>query len=324
MRRISYSKRIEKLVKIDKPFILISQIQRSGGTLLSQLFDGHPECFAHPNEIKWGKPKKWDWPDHKPQKLGAKKLFRLIHEEWIDPFAKHGFYKKSPKKTHEEYPFVFDLRLQKSIFYMLVKHTPPLSMRSALDYYLTAFFNAWIDHQNLYAPGKKFVTGFIPRLIMHEESLSRFFSDYPESYVISSIRHPAGWYSSAANHGYKKHGDIKNQLQFWIDSTKAILKAKKQHGDKIIVKTFEDLVKKPDQTMIEIAQHTKIEWHKTLVQPTFNSMPIQSNSHFKGVDFIDPAVADNYKQVLDIETIDLIEKHTAEIYDEALTSGLLT
>ena len=322
MIRNCYSKRLDKLVNVDRPFILISQIQRSGGTLLSQLFDGHPECFSHPYEIKWGKPKKWDWPNYDVQKLGAKKLFKLIHEEWIDPFAKQGFYKKSPKNTHEKYPFVFDLRLQKTVFYKLAKDCPPLSMRSALDYYLTAFFTAWIDYQNLYIPEKKFVTGFIPRLVMHEKSLSQFFCDYPESFVISSIRHPAGWYSSATSHGYGKHGDIKNQLQYWIDSTRAILKARKQHGDRVIIVLFEDLVKKPGQIMREIARHTNIAWHRTLVQPTFNSIPIHSNSHFNSVDFVDPAVADNYKQVLDIETINFIEKHTADVYGEALKTAI--
>ena len=43
------------------PLVLISQIQRSGGSLLSQLFDGHPEVHAHPHELKIGYPKKDTW-----------------------------------------------------------------------------------------------------------------------------------------------------------------------------------------------------------------------------------------------------------------------
>jgi len=35
--------RIGRLVEVREPLVLISQIQRSGGSLLSQLFDGHPE-----------------------------------------------------------------------------------------------------------------------------------------------------------------------------------------------------------------------------------------------------------------------------------------
>ncbi|MEE9610141.1 MAG: hypothetical protein V3W19_02760, partial [Desulfatiglandales bacterium] len=44
------------------PLALISQVQRSGGTLLSQLFDGHPELHAHPHELKIGYPTKYTWP----------------------------------------------------------------------------------------------------------------------------------------------------------------------------------------------------------------------------------------------------------------------
>jgi len=45
------------------PIALISQIQRSGGSLLSQLFDGHPELHAHPHELKIGYLKKYHWPE---------------------------------------------------------------------------------------------------------------------------------------------------------------------------------------------------------------------------------------------------------------------
>ena len=54
--------RLEHVVEVREPLVLVSQVQRSGGTLLSQLFDGHPECHAHPSEIYIGHPRKWDWP----------------------------------------------------------------------------------------------------------------------------------------------------------------------------------------------------------------------------------------------------------------------
>ena len=54
--------RSNHLVPVREPLVLISQIQRSGGTLLSQLFDGHPELHAHPSELKIGRPKFWHWP----------------------------------------------------------------------------------------------------------------------------------------------------------------------------------------------------------------------------------------------------------------------
>jgi hypothetical protein len=47
---------------VTSPIALISQIQRSGGSLLSQLFDGHGEIYAHPHELMIGYPKKYLWP----------------------------------------------------------------------------------------------------------------------------------------------------------------------------------------------------------------------------------------------------------------------
>ena len=44
--------RLEHLIEVREPLVLISQVQRAGGTLLSQLFDGHPECHADPFELK--------------------------------------------------------------------------------------------------------------------------------------------------------------------------------------------------------------------------------------------------------------------------------
>ena len=45
------------LVGVDQPLVLVSQIPRSGGTLLMRLLDGHPQCHTVPHEygIRWPK-----------------------------------------------------------------------------------------------------------------------------------------------------------------------------------------------------------------------------------------------------------------------------
>jgi hypothetical protein len=45
---------VDQPTKLDAPLVLISQAQRSGGTLLSQLFDSHPAIAAHPHELSIG------------------------------------------------------------------------------------------------------------------------------------------------------------------------------------------------------------------------------------------------------------------------------
>ena len=40
------------LVWTDQPLVMITQMPRSGGTLLARLFDGHPACHVFPRELR--------------------------------------------------------------------------------------------------------------------------------------------------------------------------------------------------------------------------------------------------------------------------------
>ena len=73
--------------------MLVSQIQRSGGTLLSRLFDGHPECHAHPQELEIGHPKKKHWP---PIDLGRPdSWFDILHEKHAGKYRSRGYLERT-------------------------------------------------------------------------------------------------------------------------------------------------------------------------------------------------------------------------------------
>src|SRR5438046_285295 len=83
--------RLEHVVPVRQPLVVVSQVQRSGGTLLSQLFDGHPECHAHPSEIKIGYPKKWNWP---PIDLARPEdWFPMLYEDSVEKRLRRGYRK---------------------------------------------------------------------------------------------------------------------------------------------------------------------------------------------------------------------------------------
>src|SRR3954453_8310414 len=58
--------RRENVLPVDQPLALICQAQRSGGTLLAGLFDGHPQCHVHPQELRIGARHPHPWPRLKP------------------------------------------------------------------------------------------------------------------------------------------------------------------------------------------------------------------------------------------------------------------
>jgi len=309
------------LIDINQQLILISQIQRSGVTLLSQLFDGHPELYSHPAEITWGYPNKYHFPNLQQYgDITKHDLWKLLYQNWITKFAATAQYKKSPKNEFEQYPFIFDERLQKMIFLEQCEQNGYSSTRILLNSYLTSFFNSWLDYQNLHVRGKKYVTGFTPGVIIQENSPEYFFESYPDGYIIALVRHPAGWYSSAKEHSNLNKGDIPNIMKRWIDCSHAIAKAKTKWSDRLIVIQFERLVNCPEMVMRHICDIVGLNWDPVLTRPTFNSMPIQSNSHYKAVTYVDSSMDENYKQVLDQKTIEYIESISMDAYNLVLPS----
>jgi hypothetical protein len=324
--------RQQSLDIVDQPMILVSQIQRSGGTLLSQLLDGHPECHAHPYELKWGRPAKWDWPQVDLD-ADARTQFDALDESWVKQFAKLGLYEKADGQSSalarrklgqsvtysvdSSHPFVFDRPLQHHIFEDLLVQPRPKEQRQLLDAYLTAFFGAWLDYQNQYQRPKRFVTAFTPRVHMHEESVGRFFADYPDGFLVSLIRHPAAWYASATNHPDPQYSNRDAAIDLWADSTRATTEASARFSGRVIAVIFEDLIAHTDTVMRHICEHVGLTYDDTLTRPTFNGIPIKSNSHFKRSTRVDPEVNQRYRAVLSAEDLSTIETRAVPLYAAA-------
>ena len=266
--------RLEHVVPVREPLVLCSQIQRSGGTLLSQLFDGHPECHAHPHEIKIGYPREANWP---PLDLAKPEEWfeRLFEKKALTHFVE-GYQKRGAKREGESYPsydvfpFLFLPRLQKAIFDACAAGGE--RERDVLDAYFTSYFNAWLDNQNLYTGPKKVVTGFTPRLAMDPENRDRFFAAYPDGTLVSIVREPQSWYESAVKYSLRRFPDIETALGLWRESTEAAL------DERVVAVTYERLVEQPDEAMGRIAERIGIAMSPVLLQPTFNGRPIRANS----------------------------------------------
>jgi len=269
--------RLEHVVPVREALVLISQIQRSGGTLLSQLFDGHPEVHSHPHEICIGKPVKWDWP---PLDLSRPETwFETLHEPLLAEWAETGYVKDMTELRKGEepdvFPFVFSLKLQRAIFERFAAGAA--RERDVLDAYFTSYFNAWLDNHNLYTGPKKAVVGFTPRLAMELERVERLFAAYPEGLLVSVVRDPRGWYASARRHR-KYYADLEQALGLWRASTEAAIEAAGRFGERVVVLTYEELLDDPEAAMARLAARIGIAAAPELLVPTFNGRPIRANS----------------------------------------------
>jgi hypothetical protein len=314
--------RLEHVVPVREPLVLVSQIQRSGGTLLSQLFDGHPECHAHPHELKIGYPRKSNWP---PLDLARpESWFELLFEKRSLVHFLKG-YRKRPKQLteYDVFPFLFLPRLQKAIFDACVAEWRPVGERGVLDCYFTSYFNAWLDNQNLYSGVKRVVTGFVPRLAMEPGNVERFFAAYPEGLLVSIVRDPRAWYLSASRHFPRHYADVEVALGLWRRSTEAAMEARGRFGERVVLLTYERLVLETEAAMREVAERVGISMLPVLLEPTFNGRPIRANSsEVVGRFGVLPDRVGAYRDSLAAETVERIEELAGDLYDRAAAAAV--
>ena len=312
----AYKSWLENIQPVSVPLALISQIQRSGGSMLSQLFDGHPQVHAHPHELKFGYPKKYIWP---PIDLGDRpdRWFEILFEDIVVRHFRYGYKKMA--KYKDTFLFIFLPSLQKKIFLKFLNPIETKTLRDVFDAYMTSYFQAWVNNQNRLG-NKKFVTAFTPRLAFMETNMASFFKTYPDGRLISVVRDPKNWFPSANRHQSEKYGDIAKALDQWNESARSMVRNKKTYGDRVCIITFDDLVQRTESVMRYLADFLKIQFDAVLLTPTFNKIPIKPNTSFK---LENPGIMisalERYK-TLSREELDIIEAMTGDAYTQVLSA----
>jgi hypothetical protein len=262
---------------VTSPLALISQIQGSGGALLSQLFDGHPEIHAHPHELMIGYPKKHLWPridlNDRPEHW-----FEILFEDIVVQYVREGY---SEGKNHDEtFPFIFLPSLQRKIFLKYIDSAPTITRRDVFNAYMTSYFGAWLSNQN-YNGQKRFVTAFTSSLAMLKENMELFFEIYPDGRLISLVRDPKNWFPSARKRWPERCGDVGRAVSEWKESVQTMLWNKETYGDRVCLIKFEDLLSKTNAIMHYLAGFLGIEFDDILLVPTFNKLPGSAKARLK-------------------------------------------
>jgi hypothetical protein len=257
------------------PVALVSQIQRSGGSLLSQLFDGHPQLLAHPYELKIGFPKKHLWP-MLDLSDAPRRWFEVLFEDHVAGHFRNGYRKG--RQAGPVLAFILPPALQARLFLEACDAARPGTPREVLDAYFRAFFAAWLNRAD--EPGdKKFITAFTPRIAQRVPSIEAFFADYPDGRLISILRAPDNWYPSARRHS-AKYADLPAAVRLWQASARAMVRNRARFGDRVCLIRFEDLVGRTEAVMRHLARFLGIDFHPCLLAPTFNRVPIAANTSF--------------------------------------------
>jgi hypothetical protein len=260
------------------PLVLISQVQRSGGTLLTQLFDHHSNILVHHSELAWGKPSKAFWPKIN-SKTDPDQIFEQLKEPLIEIFNQVGYQKASPNADTKPdvFQFKFDIKTQKSLF-IRYWNVSAKQKRDALDAYIKSYFEAWTNY--IHPKNPKYWMAFAARLLQMPEQIDNFFCDYPDGKLITIMRNPVSWFASAKKHAPEKYGSIEEGIFLWQSSALAGLQLKKKYGDRVLLLSFEEVLKQTEDETKRICSFLKIKWETTLLNPTFNTYPIKADTSF--------------------------------------------
>lgn len=261
------------------PLVLVSQAHRSGGSLTAQLFDDHPELFAHPFEIHIGHPDKWMWPD---LDLGARptEWIDRLFERKLEQFVGRGFFKAGSNAyaAADRRPFAIDLEQLRSCFVETAGNLDRPTQRDILDCYFAAFFAAWRDWKR--TGRERWVTGFTPFTVTVASSVRRFARDYPDGRIVTLVRSPRSWRVSSLKHDARLHGDLQHSLAIWRQSAEVSLALSRSNPAGVLMTTYEQLVGDTEATMRRIAGFLGIEFLPTLTRPTFLGRELRPNSSF--------------------------------------------
>lgn len=281
------------------PLVLISQVPRSGGTLLSQLLDGHPNLLQFPHELKWGGKNDRAWPTVDPSE-GPQAVATLLISGNLTNLTRFNLrgYSKTPlvergyglKHRWSYWRYV-------DIFCEEWARRPPESRRDCLDIFMSAFFSAFHDWSDAERE-KTAITAFIPGFSLIETwpNNINFFTDYPDGQLISICRNPIDWFASASSYN-SRYADPDAALALWAESARAGCTLKDRYGDRVILLTFPSLVEHTREAMTRIAQKIGVPFDEVLLTPTFNGRGIASNSSFASKTGIDRDVLDRSSEV---------------------------
>ena len=303
------------------PLVMISQVQRSGGTLLSQLFDGHPQLCAYPQELKFDFPEADSWPELDPERGAAWNFYKLFDRNFPQQ-VRRGFTKSDRDPTR--HAFMLMSRVQYGLFAHWYAARRASNSRAILDHFFSSFFNAWLNYQGDLRR-KRWITAFAPRLANHEVHMERFFSDYPDGRLIQIVRNPKSWYPSAKNHAKSAIGKKgpAHTVNGWCISAESMLRNRKLYGERVVILRFEDIVGRTEETMRALCEKLEIAWDPIVTEPTFNGELMRANSSFavERTGVIQAPL--DREMMLSHEESDLLDKRCFDLYQKVLGEALL-
>jgi sulfotransferase family protein len=306
------------MIEVDQPLFLITQAQRSGGTLLLRLLDGHPELHVVPFQLRGIDQAAKRMPETSAQAWSALHDPRLV-ERYEEGYRQRKGAVLDDDVTHS---FELDPERQREVYDECAAALDRPATRDLFACYFTSYFSAWRD----YAGGgsARWLVGFEPGVVRSLRRRQALHEIYPDGRGISIVRDPWSWYASARR-WEPQWQNREVALDHWCRTSAGALKwrterkeAERKAGMRkrgVDLISFDALLRDTETTMRRLAAWLGIEFRPELLRPTFNGRPIRANTSFSDVDTgVSSKPLGRARDELDAEDVDYIEQHCGALY----------
>ena len=363
--------------------IFIGAINRSGGSLLPRLLDGHKNIVSYPLELPFFHDNSYykitdnyagipsTIPSLENGRLSKESKFlypglshsltptNISEKRDFDKFELVNIPKSKPKiptKWGKERSDVIGVRknyLEKS-FYENVKtdfdyekfvknfktYSEGKSNWNEIHYAKhKAYFESWDKG--------KYLTNDTSHVVMHSSgglyltNIDEFFQIYNDSRFVIPVRDVLGYIASekirlariffGARRFNKptlpslfiknfNYYDLSAKIRNWTTSVTRARLLQETFGvnENLIIYNHEKLVNDTEKVMKAFSTNLKIDYTKSLCEPTIGNLPWGGNSHYGKSKGINKDVITNYKRVLNENEINFILKQTKNLRDKIL------
>ena len=334
--------------------IFIAGINRSGGSLLARLFDGHSNILSYPIELGFptldnfykvsssygGVPQ--TIPDYKN---GIDDIFELHEIPSNKPkiITQWGKEQSDPIGVRENYlekvfygnvETNFDFNKFTSLYTSYAKNCNDIA--SLYDARHNAYFESWDsgkhmnnqEHVMMHSSGGLYLS-----------NIETFYEKFHNPIILFPIRNIMGYVAAEKTrlarryYGSRRFAwprlpnmfvknfksyDLTGQIYSWLSAMTRVKLLQEKHGinENFIVYRHERLTSEPIKTMQELSSQMKINYEKILLEPTIAGHNWLGNSQYGPLKGISNNISKNYSKVLNNDEIKLIQSMTTELTDD--------
>tara|TARA_B100001093_G_scaffold451092_1_gene458285 strand:- start:349 stop:1629 length:1281 start_codon:yes stop_codon:yes gene_type:complete len=330
-------------------FLHIAGINRSGGSLLARLFDGHKDILSYPMEVGFhfdytsygfldkitGNPTcipKFDKNINPIEYFQAEK--ETFDYKWgSESASKFGVRKNYLEKAYYEKTLQTSFDHEQYVKKLKEYCSKSNSNQEFFEAKHKAYFECW--NNNTYFNNPKYV-------VTHASSglflsnFDRYFEDFKNSFIIIPIRDCIGYVASEKIRiarrffGSRRFSkplppnflvkhfntyDLNSILRTWLIAISRIklLQEKYASNNRLIVYRFEKLTESPSDVMKFFSKRLNFDYRETLTTPTLCGKDWLGNSHQGKNKGIKSRPNEYYKNVLRKDEIDYIYSKTSNL-----------